>query len=225
VYCNIIRNSAQRTILLNMPLFYQQNINQNTRLAIWHITEPLDFFLKTIPIQQTITHPHKQLQHAAGRYLLPFLFDDFPYEEIVIASTRKPYLPDEQYHFSISHCGNFVAAIVSRNERVGIDIELPQEKIVHISTKFMHKEEFLFVRYGGDLIATTTVLWSAKEAMYKWWGLGKIDFKTMLRIEGMDAISQTLHASFQNKNIHQPLLLHYRFLQQLCLVWLHSEPL
>ncbi|WP_298301865.1 4'-phosphopantetheinyl transferase superfamily protein [Hydrotalea sp.] len=208
-----------------MPLFYQQIINQNTRLAIWHITESLDFFLKRVPAQQTITHKHKQLQHAAGRYLLPFLFDDFPHEEILIANTRKPYLPEEQYHFSISHCGNYVAAIVSRNERVGIDIEIPQEKIVQISTKFMHPDEFLFVRYGGDLIATTTLLWSAKEAMYKWWGLGKIDFKEMLRIESTDSISQTLHANFQNEEMKQPLLLYYHFLQQLCLVWLNTPAL
>lgn len=208
-----------------MPLFYQQIINQNTRLAIWHITESLDFFLKRVPAQQTITHKHKQLQHAAGRYLLPFLFDDFPHEEILIANTRKPYLPEEQYHFSISHCGNYVAAIVSRNERVGIDIEIPQEKIVQISTKFMHPDEFLFVQYGGDLIATTTLLWSAKEAMYKWWGLGKIDFKEMLRIESTDSISQTLHANFQNEEMKQPLLLYYHFLQQLCLVWLNTPAL
>ncbi|MBY0348198.1 MAG: 4'-phosphopantetheinyl transferase superfamily protein [Hydrotalea flava] len=208
-----------------MPLFYQQNINENTRLAIWQITEPLDFFLKEIPVQHKVTHKHKQLQHAAGRYLLPFLFDDFPYDEILIADTRKPYLPDEQYHFSISHCGNYAAAIVSRYERVGIDIEMPQEKIVNISTKFMHPDEFLFVRYGGDLIATTTLLWSAKEAMYKWWGMGKIDFKEMLRIESTDSITQTLHANFQNLDITQPLLLHYRFLQQLCMVWLTTPAL
>lgn len=133
--------------------------------------------MKEIPVQHKVTHKHKQLQHAAGRYLLPFLFDDFPYDEILIADTRKPYLPDEQYHFSISHCGNYAAAIVSRYERVGIDIEMPQEKIVNISTKFMHPDEFLFVRYGGDLIATTTLLWSAKEAMYKWWGWVKLILK------------------------------------------------
>jgi phosphopantetheinyl transferase len=208
-----------------MPLFYQQNINQNTRLAIWHITEPLLFFLTKVPIQKTITHPHKQLQHAAGRYLLPYLFEDFPYDEILIASTRKPYLPDEQYHFSISHCGDYVAAIVSKNERVGIDIEKPQQKIVNISTKFLHKEEYQFLRYGGDLMATTTLLWNAKEAMFKWWGLGKIDFKTMLRVEQLDAASQTLKGSFRKNGIQQPLELHYELLPDLCLVWVNTPTL
>ena len=107
-----------------MPLFYQQDINATTKLAIWHIEEDEAFFIAKVPLQSNITHPHKRLQHLAGRYLLRFLFPDFPNEEILIATTRKPFLPDEQYHFSISHCGDFAAAIVSKNERVGIDIEI-----------------------------------------------------------------------------------------------------
>ena len=80
-----------------MALFYQQNINEQTRLAIWELTEQEDFFSSAVSIQSNITHPHKRLQHFAGRYLLPYLFADFPSEQIAIADTRKPYLPEEQY--------------------------------------------------------------------------------------------------------------------------------
>jgi hypothetical protein len=57
-----------------MPLFYQQHINQSTRLAIWKIEESESFFAETVPLKRDITHPHKRLQHLAGRYLLRFLF-------------------------------------------------------------------------------------------------------------------------------------------------------
>ncbi|MDE3144284.1 MAG: 4-phosphopantetheinyl transferase, partial [Bacteroidota bacterium] len=93
-----------------MALFYQHNINDTTKLAIWKIEEPISFFLAQVPLQREITHPHKKLQHLAGRYLLRFLFPDFPFDEILIADTKKPYLPYEQYHFSISHCGDYAAA-------------------------------------------------------------------------------------------------------------------
>ena len=96
-----------------MPLFFQQNINASTRLGIWHITEPEEFFLAKVPLQKNITHPHKRLQHLAGRYLLQYLFPDFPYNEILIADTRKPYLPNDQYHFSISLCSNYAAVFIS----------------------------------------------------------------------------------------------------------------
>ena len=54
-----------------MPLVYQQNINEATKMAVWHISEREDFFLKKVTLSNNITHPHKRLQHLAGRYLLP----------------------------------------------------------------------------------------------------------------------------------------------------------
>ena len=107
-----------------MPLFYQHNINENSRVGIWQIAEGERFFLAKVPLKKDVSHPHKRLQHLAGRYLLPELFPDFPLEEIVIADTKKPFLENEKYHFSISHCGNFAAAIVSSRDRVGVDIEM-----------------------------------------------------------------------------------------------------
>src|SRR6476620_10473041 len=115
-----------------MPIFYQQDIDTYTRLAIWKLEEAENFFLKKVPLQREITHPHKRLQHLAGRYLLKYLFPDFPTELIRIADTRKPFLEDEAYHFSISHCGDFAAVLVSKNCRVGIDIEITSEKVLRI---------------------------------------------------------------------------------------------
>ncbi|MDQ6844770.1 MAG: 4-phosphopantetheinyl transferase, partial [Bacteroidota bacterium] len=80
-------------------------------------------------MQNIITHWHKRLQHLAGRYLLQELYPDFPYHLIEIADTKKPFLTGEKYHFSISHCGDYAAVIVSKEMRVGIDIELIRQKI------------------------------------------------------------------------------------------------
>ena len=110
-----------------MPIFFQHQINETTRLGIWKIEETEEFFLSNVPLQQEVTHPLKRLQHLAGRFLLQFLYPGFPYELIRIADTRKPYLPNEQYHFSISHCGDYAAAIVSSDQRVGVDIEITGE--------------------------------------------------------------------------------------------------
>lgn len=73
-----------------MPVFYEL-INDFAKIAIWHIAEDKNFFLKKVPLQREITHPHKQLQHLAGRYLLQYLYPDFPYHLIAIADTRKPF--------------------------------------------------------------------------------------------------------------------------------------
>src|SRR6204780_648866 len=157
-----------------MPLFYQHNINEATKLGIWRIEEPEDFFLEKVPLHNNVTHPYKKLQHLAGRYLLPILFEDFPLEEIIIADTKKPFLENEKYHFSISHSGNFVAAIVSEKNRVGVDVELVTSRIKNISDKFLNDSEKKYINNWEEMpqlqLELTTVYWSAKEAIFKWYG-------------------------------------------------------
>ena len=209
-----------------MPLIYQQDINVATKVAVWKIEEEEQFFLDYIPIHRSIKHPKKRLQHLAGRYLLQHLYPDFPYNEIMIADTMKPFLADNKYHFSISHSKDYAAAIVSSNCRVGIDIEIPTGKATIISDKFIHPNERHLMNTLGDntdLNHFNTMLWCAKEAMFKWWGIGNVDFKEMLRI---DSITKEdcfkLHARFISENEHQPLTLYHKDLNNLCLIWVAS---
>ncbi|MDE3251281.1 MAG: 4'-phosphopantetheinyl transferase superfamily protein [Bacteroidota bacterium] len=209
-----------------MPLFYQQDINLTTRLGIWKIGEDADFFLRSVPLQRDIAHPHKRLQHLAGRYLLPFLFPDFPHSEILIADTRKPFLPDEQYHFSISHCGDFAAAIVSTTDRVGIDIEIITPRVDKIKHKFLHPEELGFVHsYPTEKqISLLTLLWSCKEAMFKWWGRGDVDFSEVMRVFPFEMqLSGEIKAVFEKDGFHASLQLHYRLTETTSLVWLTTR--
>jgi 4'-phosphopantetheinyl transferase EntD len=173
---------------MEMALFYQHTINGGTKLAIWRIEEPEEFFLEKVPLKRDVSHPYKRLQHLAGRYLLPTLFDDFPLEEILIADTNKPFLEDELYHFSISHSGNYAAAIVSNHERVGVDIELVTPRIKGIGQKFLNDEEYRFLgnyeHLPGLHLELTTILWSVKESLFKWYGEGNVDFKLHLQLAG-----------------------------------------
>ncbi len=171
-----------------MGLFYQHNINATTRLGIWQITEDESFFAAHVPVKRDVSHPAKRLQHLAGRFLLPHLFPDFPLSSIIIADTRKPYLADEKYHFSISHCGEYAAVIASNSNRVGIDIELVMPRIYNIVHKFVNESEQVFLSEWESLtqlhLQLTTILWSAKEALYKWYGLGQVDFSEHMRLSG-----------------------------------------
>ncbi len=208
-----------------MPLVYQQNINESTKLAVWHIAEQEDFFLKEVMVSNNITHPHKRLQHLAGRYLLPELFEDFPLSLIQIADTRKPFLPDEAFHFSISHCGDYAAAIVSRTSRVGVDIEIISEKTQKIRDKFLSVEELEMISTQYPLIDTQllTLAWSIKETMFKWYGAGGIDFKKHLHIESISQNDNQFVASciFQkNEPVH--LKVHGLFFNNNYLTWLVS---
>lgn len=208
-----------------MPLFYQQHINQFTKLAIWKIEESEDFFSQTVPVQQEITHPHKRLQHLAGRYLLRYLFPSFPYEEILIANTRKPYLANDAFHFSISHCKDYAAAIVSTQERVGIDIEISQQKINKIAHKFTSSKEIELLKKitsnqsNSSLNDYLTLIWCCKETMFKWYGLGSIDFKTMLQLCVVD---NNICSTIQLAEASIQLPIEYHFFKEFTLTFAHQ---
>lgn len=157
-------------------------------MGIWKIEEDEDFFLSRVTVSRAVTHPHKRLQHLAGRYLLTVLFDDFPLSEILIADTRKPFLENEDYHFSISHCGQYAAAIASRVNRAGVDIEIINPTVEKIAEKFLNQAERDILHEWENFpklnLQLLTILWSAKESIYKWYGLGQVDFKQHIHLKG-----------------------------------------
>ncbi len=213
-----------------MPLVYQQNINPHTRLGVWHITERESFFLDGVPLERTITHPHKRLQHLAGRFLLRELYPDFPYGLIRIASTRKPYLENEAYHFSISHCGDYAAVMVSPRYRVGVDVETISPRVHRVKHKFTGAEEALLLqnlsdRGIADETTLLTLVWSMKESLYKWYGEGELDFIEHLRITALQwQDGQGTASCLIRKAAAIQLEAHYLMFGQQCLSWVYSQP-
>lgn len=208
-----------------MPLFYQKYINDTTKLAVWHITENEEFFLKKVNIKNIVMHPHKRLQHLAGRYLLHILHPDFPLHLIEIAESRKPLLSNGEFYFSISHCGDYAAVIISKNKLVGIDVELVTPKIDLVKNKFLTESELKLAETSQNELDTMkykvlTLFWSSKEAIYKWYGKGALSFK---RNMGMDKLFFRNEEGFINahfiKDEKIDLKIEFRFFDKLCLVW------
>jgi phosphopantetheinyl transferase len=202
-----------------MPLVYQQNINPVTKMGVWHITETANFFA-TVPLQKEITHWHKRLQHLAGRFLLKELYPDFPLALIKIATTRKPFLDGEVYHFSISHCRDYAAVLISKTCRAGVDIEMVNDKIDRIIPKFLTDEECLLMP-GNAIKKAATLFWSVKESVYKWQGTGGTDFKKHIRIKkyGGNLDEGIVYCLFKGVT---PLQVHYLFFNNNFLTWVLS---
>jgi phosphopantetheinyl transferase len=180
-------------------------------------------------LKRDVSHAQKRLQHLAGRFLLTELFTDFPLEEILIADTRKPYLADEKFHFSISHFGHYAAAIVSSSHRVGVDVEKPGPAIEKIRHKFLSPFELDKALEGmeepGQQLRRLTLLWSAKESIFKWYSLGNVNFKEhirwtapyFIRSGGMDQ----LFFEFR-KDGSVPLSVYHKFFNDLVLTFVYT---
>lgn len=206
-----------------MPLIRTIQINPGSRLGVWKIEEDEAFFRKKVDISPAIHHPHKRLQHFAGRYLLQELYPGFPLSKIQIMQSRKPYLDSHSLHFSISHCGDNIAAIVSSDSAVGIDIEEIKPKIEAVSHKFLTEKEQAFID-PLHALPHKTICWSAKEAVFKWYGLGGIDFKENMQLAPFIFQQRGfLTCNFNKADKIARLYLQYLMEDGLCLTWTNGS--
>jgi phosphopantetheinyl transferase len=208
-----------------MPLFFQHTINEFSKLAIWKITEPEDFFLREATVMPLINNGHKRLQHLAGRYLLKIIEPSFPINKIEILQSRKPHLPGKEFHFSISHCRDFVGVFIA-TQPVGFDIELVDEKVNRIKNKFLSDEELQLLKglNGPNYLKTLTLFWSCKEALFKWYGKGSVDFKKNILLKKFFCKGEGGHVqAFFKKEEEFSLEIQYWFLNDLCVSWVFQD--
>ncbi|MBX5439637.1 MAG: 4'-phosphopantetheinyl transferase superfamily protein, partial [Thermoflavifilum sp.] len=197
------------------------------RLGIWHITEDEHFFLPYLPqilsqqANNPITHPYKRLQHFAGRYLLTQICPSFPLEQITVLPSRKPVVPGLNYFFSIAHSRDYVAAIVSQKMPVGIDIEHKNPVIERIAVKFLSPEELSWIEQRRRLLQLT-LCWAAKEAIYKWYGLGGIDFRRDIRLFPFRVEPPALMIGYF-RPLEVRLEIGYEVQRSYCMAWTMAE--
>ena len=124
----------------------------------------------------------------AARKILKDIYPDFPFENVELGIAGKPFLPHSELDFSISHCNGFAAAMVSKSQKVGIDIEIIHERVLKIEKKFLSTNELLQLNALDPMqrIAYTTLLWSLKEAFFKWWGKGGLEFSSDMIVSHFD---------------------------------------
>lgn len=214
-----------------MPLFFQQDINPDASIALWRIEEGEEFFRARVPVSADIRSPQKRLQHLAGRHLLQVLVPDFPYASLRVAPSGRPYLEDRSVDFSLSHSADVAAAVVARAGRAGVDVEHATPRIERIMPRFLHPEELAWVRrqpvpdFAGKLPASApwilpTLLWSAKESVYKWQGEKGVEFDEQIRFEPF-VLRPSGSIAFRFKGaLEFPLHVGYAVTGDLCVTWL-----
>jgi phosphopantetheinyl transferase len=210
-----------------MPLVYQHTINNHSHLAVWKIEEPLSFFQENTGLSAPDIHPVKKLQYIASRFLLSYLEPGFPHKEVIKSEGGKPFLPNHPKRFSISHCGNYAAAIISEKSEAGIDVEIITPKATKLATKYLSTKELNLFTNSNDkntLDRISTLCWSIKETMFKWDGNGGIDFRKHLIINELPYSINGIAKTSMKKNEVIELDIHYQIIGELILTWvLHTD--
>jgi len=175
-----------------MPLYKTIRVNDFTKVLIWKIEESLEDLTKGIQLTEqskkrvdamkSILHQQgfmsiRQLLKQAGYVDADVFYDEF----------GKPHLKDKNY-LSISHSFTFTAIIISKKKPVGIDVEKQRDKIVKIAHKFTPIEEYNTIANHEALVSKLTIVWGAKESLYKIYGKKKLQFLHHIYIEDFSFI-------------------------------------
>ena len=152
-----------------MPLHQRVYIDEQTQILIWRIEEPLEQLKKDLKLakadeirfqkRKILSH---QKEFLASRRLL--LEAGIPPHILYHDPNDIPRLESGQ-QLSISHTKN-LAGIALGIKPLGIDIEVFRPKIRRIATRFLHTEES-FALKDDHVIEKLTLIWTAKEALYK----------------------------------------------------------
>ena len=102
-------------------------------------------------------------------------------KSILHTPTGKPILEDGSYKISFSHCKDWIASMIHPSAEVGVDIELPTDKLRIVAKRFLGKKEQIDFNASNSL-DYLRIAWSAKEALYKIIGKEAYNFSEKLRV-------------------------------------------
>ncbi|SDS43113.1 4'-phosphopantetheinyl transferase superfamily protein [Polaribacter sp. KT25b] len=163
-----------------MALYKTLTINKTTKVLIWKIEETINELKTGITLSENSKirlDAMKSNLHQKGflsiRHLLKEL--NLTDADVYYDEFGKPNLTNGSY-ISITHSFNFTAIIFSDERPVGIDVEKQREKILKIAHKFTPIEEYKTIANVDALISKLTIVWGAKESLYKIFGKKKIRF-------------------------------------------------
>jgi len=212
--------------LQRMPLIHTEQGRHETTIGIWEIHEDLEFFRSNLDLNDedeiflSTIHARRAIEWAASRFLLKSLNGTAAPFSCLYDIHGRPYIPNDPRFISISHSYGMAAVGISDGP-LGIDIQRETEKIFNIQSKFIGVDERATI--GSE--PTSAILhlaWSAKEALFKLYSRGEIDFKKHLHIELPAAVDRygLIKGVISKPEEHIVCDIHYRFIHGY--IWVYA---
>jgi phosphopantetheinyl transferase len=194
-----------------MPIYKRIKIDESSQLVIWKVEESEEELAKGIKLSdycQSRFDAMKSTMHRKAFLSIRHLLGELGYSDfdLIYDENGKPHLKDGR-EISISHSFQFTAVIVS-DKKVGVDVEKQRPKIQKIASKFTPIEEY--EKLGEeDLIKKLTIVWGAKEALYKLYGKQGLLFLHDIFVYDFDFEVSTTMATVTYEGQKNNYLLHF----------------
>ena len=181
-----------------MPLFKTITPNATTQVYIWKVEESLDVLAENVnltPHCKVRFESMKSELHRRGFLSIRHLLHTAGYtdQDLYYTENGKPHLKDGKY-ISITHSYNFTAIIVSDTTEVGIDIEMQRDKILRIASRFTPLKEYRTLANDDAVVRKLTIVWGAKESLYKIYGVKGLSFLQHINVTDFDFDDQKTDA-------------------------------
>ena len=192
------------------------------RLALWSLTEDLDFFEEKAHLSAAdkesyaqITSISRKKEWLAVRVLLNEVLGFWP--QIKYTETGKPLLQNHARHLSVSHSKEMVGILLCTNPYAGIDIERTDRSIEKVSARFLSNAELEQLNQQPESFSRI-LYWCAKEAIFKAVSESNILFSKQIFIETVKT-DGTIKGHFHSRSEELDFVLNYMELNKHMIVW------
>lgn len=202
-----------------MPFIKTIPVDKHTTVFLWKISEPLDELMRISLVDsslQRISHMRSEV-HKKGFVSIRHLLKHVGYSDsdLYYNDTGKPHLKDGK-HISITHSFDYAALAIGSNA-VGIDIEKKREKIKRIVPKFLGTEmRFVNSTSSADVL---TVLWGAKEALFKCSFLEGLSFKKHISINPFELKDRQTGGCIKTETVKETYQIFFEPIEEFTLVY------
>lgn len=192
------------------------------KISFWHATETVEELLSLLPAKKQYKEKIEQFgallrkkERLATRVLL--------HRELGVEAhidylpSRRPVLTFPKKEISISHSHNYIAFSTAKF-RHGVDIEVYSSRALKLHKAFLNESEVKLLA-KGDSEQMATMLWSAKEAVYKFADIQGLDFSKDILVT--NHTTDTLHIYLPR--FKKESIVHYFFLQDFVLTYAIQE--
>ena len=200
-----------------------QRFGEYAILGIWQITESIDELLLNVnltdldkAILKKKRTDSKKKEWLACRNILKAITDESP--QISYDIDGKPFLKDDIYNISMSHSATYAAVYLNKNSLAGVDIQKIKPSISAGADFFLNDDELNWADIQNNL--QMHLIWSAKEAAFKYSGLNELDFKKDIRLKPFRGNqNELIEVNIFNRGTVTTIRIGYSLFEQYVLTW------
>jgi 4'-phosphopantetheinyl transferase len=200
-----------------------ERFSNGSALGLWQITESVDSLFASLRLSEAelarfaeIKTGRRKKEWLACRNLVRLMTDTGV--EISYNRDGKPEIQNSDFHISISHSESYACVYIKKTGPCGVDIQKLKKSISAGADFFIADQERKWVDLSDNF--QMHLIWSAKEAAFKYAGIHDIDFKNNILLKPFQSNqNEPIQVTLLNQQNTTKISLRYLFFEQYVLVW------